>query len=120
MVISERCRDIAGFFGELALFVVGVENLGFDFCSAFLIDGVSNVDVESWTTTCVFWRTCGIQTLPAFIAIDSTEVVLAVALTAAVHHLTARHGDEGPPGTVDDFYIPNDEGILEGHGAERE
>ena len=84
MVITERSRDIAGFFGELAFFIVGMENLGFDFCSAFLIDGVGNVDVESWATTCVFWRTGGIQTLPAFIAIDSPEVVLAVALAAPV------------------------------------
>ena len=61
-----------------------------------------------------------VQAAAARIAEAGPQVVLAHAPRAAVRQLPARHGDEDPLRPLDDFQVANDEGVVEGDGAERE
>ena len=47
------------------------------------------------------------------------EVVFLRAPPAAVGELAGRHGEEEPAGAIDEFYVADDEGLIEGQRAER-
>jgi hypothetical protein len=66
----------------------------------------------------VFLEAVFIQRGAAVVAEAGAEVVFFAAAGAVVGQLSAWHGEEEAVISVDEFDVTNDEGVIEGQGAE--
>jgi len=60
-----------------------------------------------------------VQPHPAVVAKAGAKVILLATARAMVAQLARRHGQEQPLRAFDQFDVADDEGVVEGEGAER-
>jgi len=96
----------------------------FDGLAALGVDGVGDVGVELQAAVAVvvavliFLETVFIQRRAAVIAKAGAEVIFFAAARAVVGQLSAWHRKEEAVISIDEFDVTNDEGVIEGQGAE--
>ena len=128
----EAWGDVAGFLGAFDFAVEGGHHFALDGLAALGVDGVGDVGVEleAGVTPTVTAETVAIAVLislettfievgAAVIAEAGAEVIFVAAAGAVVGELSTGHGEEEPVVSFDQFNVANDEGIVEGQGAER-
>ncbi len=64
-------------------------------------------------------ETAFIQMVTAVVAIAGAEVIFLATARAMVSQLAAGHREEQPLVPLDQLHVANDEGVVEGQGAER-
>ncbi len=84
------------------------------------VDRVRDIGVELGAAVGVAHRPVFVELAAARVAEPRPEVVLAPALVAPVGEFPTRHRHEDALRPLDDFQIPDDEGVVEGDRAERE
>jgi hypothetical protein len=120
----EAGGDVAGLLGAFYFFVESQDDFLFDGLAALGVDGVGDVGVEFQAAVAVvvavlvFLEAVFIQRGAAVVAEAGAEVVFFAAAGAVVGQLSAWHGEEEAVISVDEFDVTNDEGVIEGQGAE--
>src|SRR5262245_7335645 len=110
--------DVTGHLGPLALVGVRLDDGHLHDFAAGAVDRVGDVGVELGPAVVIAGGAVLVQVVAAAVAVAGAEVILGPAARAAVGELAAGHGHEQALGALDDFQVPDDEGVVEGDRAE--
>lgn len=121
----EGGRDVTGQLAALEFLVEGVQHGFLDAVAAVGVDGVGDVGVELEAAVAVAVAILValvavlVEARATLVAVAGAEVIFFTAAVAMVGELSRRHGKEEAVVAVDELDVADDEGVVEGQGAER-
>jgi hypothetical protein len=110
-------RFIARQFGAFNLVVKGMNYRILNLPTAVSIDRMCDIGMQFHSPLRIMMNTVFRKLGAAITAEFGSQVIFTAAAAAVVAHLAGGHGNKQPSGSFDDFDVPDDKLIIEGHRA---